>query len=292
MPNPKLTGVSVDEENILYAKLNEYNKGRKSYKDVGAYFIVPPRTGYENYSLWIFSPLLERQSLIYLSDLSTDVHEALRMASTLFYFSNRCLLFLEYNEKRMQGNGEDIIPFGKYRGHYLHEILKIDPAYLSWIAYKYIPKIPKQERFVKMAQVYYSVHLDRMLRKTKLQQPDKRFLGEVGEHVKEITLKVISVRLEDDPFKTRINHQREEFFVRQVLTLADTSGNLAIVRIPSKTPSAESGCLPAVEHEYRPNDLLHIASARVARTYESHGSKYTRLSHVKLQKITAYANRP
>ena len=48
---------------------------------------------------------------------------------------------------------------GKYRGHFLHEILKIDPAYLSWVAYKFTPKIPKQERFVKIAQAYHSIHL-------------------------------------------------------------------------------------------------------------------------------------
>lgn len=52
-------------------------------------------------------------------------------------------------------------------GHFLHEILKIDPAYLSWVAYKFTPKIPKQERFVKIAQAYHSIHLDIMIRKSR-----------------------------------------------------------------------------------------------------------------------------
>ena len=49
------------------------------------------------------------------------------MASTMFYYSKRCLILVDYNEKRMQSNGDDLIFFGKYRGHFLHEILKIDP---------------------------------------------------------------------------------------------------------------------------------------------------------------------
>lgn len=36
------------------------------------------------------------------------------------------------------------------------EILKIDPAHLSWVAYKLFPKIPKQERY-KIAQAYHSI---------------------------------------------------------------------------------------------------------------------------------------
>ena len=51
----------------------------------------------------------------------------------------------------------------------------------SWIAYKFTPKIPKQERFVKIAQAYHSVHLDVMLRKSKEVRRKSRYLGEVNE---------------------------------------------------------------------------------------------------------------
>ena len=167
MANPKLPGISESEQALLYAKLNEYNRGRSSFKEAGVYLVVLPRPGKPNYSLWLYSPLPEKQSILYIHDLSPDINESLRMASTLFYYSRRCLILVDYNEKRMQSNGDDLIFFGKYRGHFLHEILKIDPSYLSWIAYKFTPKIPKQERFVKIAQAYHSVHLDIMLRKTK-----------------------------------------------------------------------------------------------------------------------------
>lgn len=112
----------------------------------------------------------------------------------------------------------------------------MDPAYLSWIAYKFTPRIPKQERFVKIAQAYHSVHLDLMQRKSKEKHSVSRYLGELGEKLTDLRLKVIRVRLEDDPYKTRINGTVPQFFVKQVLTLADASGNLVIMNIPSKIP--------------------------------------------------------
>ena len=291
MANPRLLGISETEETLLYAKLNEYNRGRISFKKAGAYLIVLPRSGHSNYSLWVYSPEPEKQSILFIHDLSPDIYEALRMASTMFYFSKRCLLIVDYNLKRMQSNGDDLIPFGKYRGHYLHEILKVDPAYLSWIAYKYTPKIPKQERFVEIAKVYHSVHLDLMQRKARQKQEAGRFLGNIGEKVTDLTLKVLKVRIEDDPYKTRGNGTTVLFYVRQIVTLADPSANRVVIRFTSKSPSQESCQVPATEREYKVNELIHIASARVARIYELHGMKYTRLSHVKLQEINSYANR-
>lgn len=282
MANPRLPGIAEAEQAILYDKLNEYNRGRASFKEAGVYLVVLPRPGHDCYSAWIYSPLPEKQSILFIHDLSPDVNEALRMASTLFFFSKRCLLIVEYNEKRMRGNGEDIIAFGKYHGHYLHEILKIDPAYLSWIAYKYTPRIPKQERFVKMAQVYHSVHLDLLQRKIQQKQKASRFLGEVGEKLENLTLKVVRVRLEDDPYKTRVVGTTVQFYVRQILTLVDSAGNQAVAKLSSKNPSQESCSLSAFDHEYKAGEIVHLASARVARVYESNGSKYTRLSHLKV----------
>ena len=221
MANPKLPGIPEAEQALLYAKLNEYNRGRMSYKEAGAYFVVLPRPGHPTYSVWIYSPTLEKNRLLFIHELSADINESLRMASTLFFFSRRCLLIVEYNEKRMQSNGDDIISFGRYRGHYLHEILKVDPAYLSWIAYKYTPKIPKQERFVAIAQVYHSVHLDIMQRKARQKREAGRFLGNEGEKLEGLNLKVVRVRLEDDPYKTRVMGTSVQFFVRQIVTLTD-----------------------------------------------------------------------
>ena len=203
MTNPLIPGITAAEQDVLYQKLNAYNLKKASFKEVGAYLVVLPRADCPRYSLWIYSPLPERQSIFYIFDLSEDIHEALRMASTLCYYSPRPLSLVEYNAKRMQNKGDDIISFGKYHGHYLHEILRIDPGYLTWIAFKFTPRIPKQERFAQIARIYHSVYIDILQRKAK-QPPAGRFLGKEGEKVTDLTLTVLSVRLEDDPYKTQV----------------------------------------------------------------------------------------
>ena len=292
MANPKLPNISENEQAVLYAKLNEYNRGRFSFKEVGAYLIALPTPERPNYSLWLYSPLLEKQFIIFIHDLSPDIYESLRMASTMCYYSRRCLILTDYNEKRMRSIGDDLIFFGKYRGHYLQEILKIDPDYLNWIAYKFTPKIPKQERFVKIAQAYYSFHLDVMQRKIREKRKDSEWLGEIGDKLTNLKLKVLKVRLEDDPYKTKIKDNIARFYVKQILTLIDPTGNLVVITIASKNPSSVSGILSGMEHEYRLGDILYIASAHVSRRFESYGSKYTGLKNIKLAIVNAYASRP
>ena len=199
MANPIIPGIPQTEQDLLYSKLNAYNQGRASYKEVGAYLVVLPRPEHLQYTLWIYSPLPGRQSIFYICDLSTDIHETLRMASTLCFYSPRSLLLVEYNAKRMQSKGDDIISVGKYHGHFLHEILRIDPAYLTWIAFKFQPRIPKQERFVQIAKIYHSVHLDIQRRKT-YQTTGGRFWGRKAKKWRTVTLTVLSVRLEDNPY--------------------------------------------------------------------------------------------
>ena len=121
MANPIIPGILQTEQDLLYSKLNAYNQGRASYKEVGAYLVVLPRPEHLQYTLWIYSPLPGRQSIFYICDLSTDIHETLRMASTLCFYSPRSLLLVEYNAKRMQSKGDDIISIGKYHGHFLHD---------------------------------------------------------------------------------------------------------------------------------------------------------------------------
>ena len=196
MANPILPGISEAEQELLYKKLNEYNQGRTSYKEAGAYLVVLPRPESPRYSLWVYSPLPERQSIFYVQDLSTDIHESLRAASSLCYYSPRCILLVEYNAK--------------------------------------------QERFVQIAQVYHSVHLDIQKRQAHQKYSTSRFLGKEGDKVKELTLKVLRVRLEDDPYKTTVKGTTPYFYVRQILTLEDPIGNLVTFRTNSRTASRES----------------------------------------------------
>lgn len=282
MANPLIPGITAAEQDLLYQKLNAYNLKKASFKEVGAYLVVLPRPEHPRYSLWIYSPLPGRQSIFYIFDLSEDIHETLRMASTLCYYSLRPLLLVEYNAKRMLNRGDDIISFGKYHGHYLHEILRVDPGYLTWIAFKFTPRIPKQERFAQIARIYHSVYLDILQRKAR-QPSTGRFLGKEGEKVENLTLTVLSVRLEDDPYKTQVKGTTPYFYVRQVLKLKDASGNLVTFRVNARTASRNSCQLPAVEHAYQADETVHIASARIANTYTIGKNKWTRLNYVKFR---------
>lgn len=280
MANPKIPHITEAEEAVLYQKLNLYNQGRASYKEEGAYLMVLPQPDKTCYSLWIYSPVPDRQSILYICELTADVHESMRMASTLCYYSRRPLLVVPYHAKRMQSRGDDIIFFGKYRGHYLHEVLRIDPDYLSWIAYKFEPKIPKQERFVQIARVYHSVHLDIQRRKVAARFQN-HFIGQVGEKVHQLTLTVLNARIEDNPYKTQYRNGQAVFHVRQLLRLKDAAGHLITMRIQAKTGSRASGQLPASEHAFQPGETVRVASARIAGTYVAGNNHYTRLSHVK-----------
>lgn len=281
MAQPKIPQLSEIDETLLYQKLTLYNQGRASYKEEGAYLVVLPRSGHPLYTLWVYSPLTERRTIFYLCDLSPGIHESMRTASTLCYYSKRPLYLMEYNAKRMQTRGDDLIFFGKYHGHYLHEILRIDPDYLGWIAYKFEPRIPKQVRFISIARIYHSVYLDVQRRKTS-QPTHSRYLGQEGDKITNLTLTVLQVKLEDNPYKTRYYRGQAVFYVRQLLHLQDAIGNLVTLRLQAKTGSWTSCQLPASEHAFQPGEIIRITSARIAHTYTIRNIPVTRLSHVKL----------
>ena len=194
MANPRLPNITEAEQELLYEKLNVYNQGKASYKEAGCYLVVLPREGHPNYSLWFYTPLLDRQCILFIEDLKPDIIQSLRIVTSELWYANRQILVTDYNEKRMSTHGDDLIAFGKYRGHFLYEILRIDPGYVNWIAFKYTPIIPKQERFVKMAQAYNCVYLDKMLKKKYQPRPTSRFLGKKGDKLSNLTLKITKVR--------------------------------------------------------------------------------------------------
>lgn len=164
----------------------------------------------------------------------------------------------------------------------MHEILSIDPSYLGWLAYKFQSRIPKQERFVLIARIYYSVHLDAQRAKVR-RKTVGRFLGKEGDRVENLRLTVVHVRLEDNPYKTCVRGGTPFFYVRQVLRLTDTAGNRVSITFNARTASRYSCTLPATEHAYSPGDVIEIISARVARTYMAGNIPCTRLNYVKLK---------
>ena len=202
MANPRLPNITEAEQELLYEKLNVYNQGKASYKEAGCYLVVLPREGHPDYSLWFYTPLLDRRCILFIEDLKPDIIQSLRIVTSELWYANRQILVTDYNEKRMSTHGDDLIAFGKYRGHFLYEILRIDPGYVNWIAFKYTPIIPKQERF---RQNGTSLQLRLPGQDAKKEIPatsHQRFLGKKGDKLSNLTLKITKVRVEDDPYRT------------------------------------------------------------------------------------------
>lgn len=124
MANPLIPGISATEQDLLYKKLSIYNQKKASFKEAG--YLVYCR---ERIIPGIPLGVLARKAihLLYLR-LNEMYTKPLRIASTPCYYSLRPLLLVEYNAKRMQKQGRRHYLFGKYHGHYLHEILRMIPV--------------------------------------------------------------------------------------------------------------------------------------------------------------------
>ena len=68
MANPRLPNITEAEQELLYEKLNVYNQGKASYKEAGCYLVVLPREGHPDYSLWFYTPLLDRRCILFIED--------------------------------------------------------------------------------------------------------------------------------------------------------------------------------------------------------------------------------
>lgn len=64
---------------------------------------------------------------------------------------------------------------------------------------------------------------------TKKVNETSQYLGVKGQTVKDFTLKVTHVRLEDDPYKTGVNGNEPVFYVNQIVGSTDINGNRVII---------------------------------------------------------------
>ena len=72
MTNPLIPGISAADQDLLYKKLSISNQKKASFKEAGAYLMILPRTDYPRYSLCLYSPLPEWQSIFYIFDLNDE----------------------------------------------------------------------------------------------------------------------------------------------------------------------------------------------------------------------------
>lgn len=271
-------GITEEILKMIREKLEIFNRGRVAGK--GRYYILPPNEKTLYYTLWFYNPLAIYHSFIYLSDLELNsigsVSKAMRMTANSYLPLSIIREIESYVE-----NGDDIILFGRYRGHHLQEVYAIDPRYILWLADKYQPRVKSEYRFKEMASSYARVYLDLQTRR-RYKTSSSQFTGETGEKLKDFTLTVVHVKIADDHYKTKVVGGTPYFYVDQLLTATYEAGNLFLLTIKAADRSLVSGTLAAGAHAYVCGEKLKIASAKILKHVELHNIKYTKLGYIKL----------
>lgn len=270
-------GISDEIKKLILEKLDDFNRGRVSDKE--RYYIVSPNGTSLYYTLWFHNPSATHYPYVYLTNLDLNAISSVNMAikSVANSFSP---LYMTSELNNPLDNGDDIISFGKYRGYHLYDIYTIDPRYVTWIADKYEAHVKSEARFKELAVTYSKVYLDLQTRR-KYKKPVSGFVGVPGEKLTDLHLLITRVRIEDDPYKTRIIRGTEYFFVDQRLTAIDSAGNYFLLTIKAKNGSLASGTVSPDVHAFQAGENLSIESAKVLKHIESRDIKYTRIGYVK-----------
>lgn len=271
------SGITKEIEKIILQKLESFNHGRSSEK--GRYYILLPNEKTLYYTLWFYSPVSVYHSFIYLSTLELNaigsVNKALKMVSNSFL----SLSIIREIDSSLD-NGDDLITFGKYKGHHLQDIYTIDPKYVLWIADKYQPHVKSEYRFKELATTYSQVYLDLQTRR-RYKIPNSHFVGTPGEKLSDLHLTITRVMLEDDFYKTKVTNGIPYFYVDQLITAVDTAGNLFLFAFKATDRSLASRTLPAGSHAYQPGEKVKISSAKILKHVELRNIKYTKLGYLK-----------
>lgn len=262
---------------IIHGKLHDFNQRR--FPDKGHYIVLYPTNKSLYYTLWFYNPDAEHHPFIYLYNLELDALSSVRKAMRTMANS---LLPLELKEEidSTSYQGDDIVLFGKYRGHHLQSIYQIDPRYINWIADKYEAKTKSERRFKELARTYNKVFLDLQTKK-RYQSTAGHFAGRPGEKLENLELTITKVRIEDDFYKTDLVDGVEYFYVDQLLTATDSAGNYFLLTVKAKDRSLTSKTLSPGTHSYQKDEKLSIASAKVLKHIESHNTKYTKIGYIK-----------
>lgn len=277
------SGIRVEIERFISEKLDAFNAGKT--KGQGRYYILVPHEKSVYYTLWYYAPQAVYHLYVFLERLELNLLGSLNKAMKIVANSFLPLAITDHTDRLFESPsnyGDDLITFGKYRGHTLQEVYSIDPRYVSWLADKYEPRVKNEFRFKELAQAYHRVYVDlHTPRKYKVQR--SRYVGTPGEKLADLELTVTRVRVEDDPYKTRVVRGTEYFYVDQVITAVDREGNLYAFTVKAPDRSLQSQMLNASVHAYQPGEKLTIASAKVLRHFESRNLRYTRLGYVRFK---------
>lgn len=274
-----MSNISDYIEQFVLDKLNMFNEGRN--EDKGVYYILLPNEKTAYYTLWFYNPAAEYHPNIFLSTL--DVNAINSVGKAMKAVANSFVkLTVKIRIDSISHNADDIISFGKYRGYHLFEVALIDPKYVTWIANKYEAHVQSERRFKELAATYSWVYQD--LNTSRIHKmPVSRFVGEIDEKLTDLHLTIRRIKIEDNPYKTRVIRGTTHFYVDQKIIAADDSENLFFFTIRATDRSLESGKLSNSDHTYQVGEKLYIRSAKVIKHYASRNIRYTKLGYVKFK---------
>lgn len=274
-----MSNISDYIEQFVLDKLNMFNEGRN--EDKGVYYILLPNEKTAYYTLWFYNPAAEYHPNIFLSTL--DVNAINSVGKAMKAVANSFVkLTVKIRIESISHNADDMISFGKYRGYHLFEVALIDPKYVTWIANKYEAHVQSERRFKELAATYSWVYQD--LNTSRIHKmPVSRFVGTIDEKLTDLHLTIRRIKIEDNPYKTRVIRGTTHFYVDQKIIAADDSENLFFFTIRATDRSLESGKLSNSDHAYQVGEKIYIRSAKVIKHYASRNIRYTKLGYVKFK---------
>lgn len=253
-------------------KLDKFNVGRTH--DNG-YYAISIATKYRPYyALWRVFP---QKLPLFVRTLAVNFDSAVERAIILLQNCNVVLIPSDNSVFEIcYGRTEDIIPFGKYRGKRLAEVYYIDPSYILWLANKFSPDTDRYDKLLNLAKEFSVVHFELTVHKPQISSVSK-YVGNVGDKLKDLFLTVINVRFQTDSYKP-------DFYVDQNVLAADRDGNRFVFIVKAAGRSLSPHELSCYSRVIQKGEVIHVLSAKVMSHYESRGVRYTRLGYVKLFK--------
>ena len=158
----------------------------------------------------------------------------------------------------------------------------LTPATWTWIAYKFQPRIPKQARFQQIARIYHSAY-HRLPRRKIHAKNNGRYLGKPGTKWKDWRSCLPKYAWRTILTRRGIKNGQPCFYVRQEDKSPRPCRELRQLSASThaRQAAAHAPCPPWNMPTGR-GETIKIASARIVRTYTAGGTKYTRLTHVRL----------
>ena len=250
--------------------MEAFNATRKAGQGSYAISIATPFRRY--YSLWrIFA---DGRAPLFIRTLADTFAMAAGKAMDLL---KHCKVPLEWKDNDYftpyYEQTYDTLSFGKYRGKRIAEVYYIDPNYVLWLANKFEPEKKKLLKLKDTAQRFAAIHAELTPPKRAAYRSASRFVGEKGDRLKGLRLKVLYVKQQVDTYKP-------DFYIDQRILAADAEGNRFTFTEKAAGRSQTPKALSCFSRAFSPGMEVTI-SARVMGHYESHGVKYTRLGYVK-----------